>query len=137
MAKCLNCGGSVAQTEGKRTKLYCDEACRKAFKRKLGGPAIIGQNPLSDITGQPLPDKQIKAVSGVCWCCGKDITDGFRLTICCGPCAWSGKAKAKRNGCFPPLLTDRTPKEMEIDLHSLTITGPTAQPQLTPVGLKE
>ncbi len=28
-----------------------------------------------------------------CWCCGNDIPVG---TVCCGPCAWPGKAKAKR-----------------------------------------
>ena len=57
---------------------------------------------------------------GVCWCCGNRIPDG---TVCCGPCAWSGKAKAERAGRYPPLLTDRTPEQMETDLCSLTLTG--------------
>lgn len=34
MAKCLNCGKEVAQTPGKRAKIYCNDKCRMAFYRK-------------------------------------------------------------------------------------------------------
>ncbi len=30
------------------------------------------------------------AVIPKCWCCGNVIPEG---TVCCGPCAWSGRAK--------------------------------------------
>ena len=33
-AKCSNCGKEVPQTDGKRPRLYCDDACRKRMKRR-------------------------------------------------------------------------------------------------------
>lgn len=116
MVKCLNCGLEVKQHEGKRNKLYCNDACRKAYRRKakmveVPERNIPGPTPIADtITGQkPLPDT-IQAIPGQCWCCGKDIGPGL---VCCGPCAWSGKAKAKRAGCSPPALISRTTSQHE------------------------
>ena len=43
--------------------------------------------------------QQVKG--GTCWCCGVSIN---KVTVCCGPCAWSGRAKAKRAGTAPPRI---------------------------------
>jgi len=115
MAKCAYCGADVPQTEGKRAKLYCNDKCRMAFVRKA---SITERKPLTKPLTNITEQKPIKATSGVCWCCGAEIPKG---TVCCGPCAWSGRAE--RAGSYPPLLTDRTPEQMEIDLNSLTLTG--------------
>jgi len=48
MAKCLNCGKDVPQTPGKRVRLYCNEACKKAFQRK----AKLSDNGTKAISGQ-------------------------------------------------------------------------------------
>ncbi len=142
MGKCLNCGLEVEQHDGKRNKLYCNEACRKQYARKgqkqvdlmkseatarsvVDERQAIGTKPYPDAisgqtnSGHPLPDV-IVAIPGQCWCCGNDIGPGL---VCCGPCAWSGKAKEKRAGRYPPLLTDRTPKQMEVDLRTPHLTG--------------
>ena len=34
MAKCLFCGQNVPQTKGKKTRQFCNDACRMAYKRK-------------------------------------------------------------------------------------------------------
>jgi len=116
--KCLNCGSEVAQTEGKRQRMYCNDACRVAFNRNARRTNEQG------ITEQPLPNSSnpntITEQAGKCWCCGGDVQAGL---VCCGPCAWSGKAKEERGGRYPPLLTSRTPTQMEADLHSKGLTG--------------
>jgi hypothetical protein len=92
MIKCLNCHKEVKQHDGKRNKLYCNEACKKAYQRKAklvdnGTESISGQRNTT-ITGQSLNN------SGKCWCCGADLDHPKQ--VCCGPCAWSGKAATKR-----------------------------------------
>jgi hypothetical protein len=62
MAKCVNCGAEVARTEGKRARLYCNDACKKAFARKArlvdnGTKTISGHNR-DGITGQSNPNRE-------------------------------------------------------------------------------
>ena len=113
MIKCLNCGLEVPQSGGKRHKLYCNGTCKKAYQRK----AKLVDNGTQSISGHN--ETAIKGQVGKCWCCGKDVEP---ILVCCQECAWSGKAAAKRDGRYPPLLTNRTPRQMEIDLHTLKIT---------------
>ncbi|KKN78824.1 hypothetical protein LCGC14_0345960 [marine sediment metagenome] len=51
---------------------------------------------------------------GHCWCCGNEIEP---ILVCCGPCAWSGRAKAKRAGAAPPRIGD------EPELHPSIVAG--------------
>lgn len=96
MRKCLECGGDVPQTDGKRLKLYCNEACRKTYGRKQAKLAkeIIQEisTALPDtingrsINGQPLPDKP------KCKYCGVELDHPKQ--VCCGPCAWGRQGYA-------------------------------------------
>ena len=116
--KCLNCGNEFEGREGAK---YCSAKCRKAVQRKCDKSVTDISVTSQNVTDKPISvTEQIQAVPGKCWCCGESIPEG---TVCCGPCAWSGRAKEKRNGRYPPLLTDRTQDQMESDLHSLTLTG--------------
>lgn len=71
MLICMNCGKDVPQTEGKRPKLYCNEACKKAVQRKAklidnGTKPISGHNR-TGISGQPVTDLE------KCRYCGKSL----------------------------------------------------------------
>lgn len=107
MAKCKQCRRDY---EAKRsTSSYCSPKCKQEFYRNRM-PKLV---TLRDA-------KPVTVTKGKCWCCNADIELGL---VCCGPCAWSGKAAAKRAGAYPPLLTDRTPDQMEADLHTTKLTG--------------
>lgn len=110
MGKCAYCG--INEVEGKAKT--CSSKCRKALSRSV---TSVTDNQCD---GSSVTD-HIQSIPGKCWCCGDDIGPGL---VCCGPCAWSGRAKEKRAGRYPPLLTDRTPEQMERDLHSKELTGP-------------
>jgi len=100
VVKCLNCGKEVKQHDGKRHKLYCNEACRKAYARKMKADhnktfketveqlypdTISGQT----ITGQALPDTPAQMPK--CKYCGADLQ--HLKQVCCGPCAWARKGE--------------------------------------------
>lgn len=87
------------------------------MKNEVNRVSLPGDIDYDGVCSSKLPNNK-------CWCCGNDIPGG---TVCCGPCAWSGRAKEKRAGRYPPLLTDRTPKQMENDLHTLELTGGLSQ----------
>ena len=118
MAKCKQCG---KEYEAKRsTSVYCSPKCKQAFYRnRIPKDVTIEPSKSVTVTTLKVTTKPM-AVKGRCWCCGKTIAP---ILVCCQECAWSGRAKAKRAGAYPPLLTDRTPKEMETDLHSLKFTN--------------
>lgn len=111
IAECEYCLGEY---DAKRsTSRFCSPKCKQAFYR----------NRMFSVTDQSVTLKPIEPVTvtrGKCWCCGKAIEP---ILACCQECAWSGKAAAKRAGAYPPLLTDRTPKQMETDLNTLKLTG--------------
>ena len=52
MTNCKQCNKEIEQIEGKETRVFCSDRCRKAFSRN------IGQNPTSDNIGQPTSDKE-------------------------------------------------------------------------------
>lgn len=109
MAKCMYCSEPV-ESIGTKPKKYCSDRCRMAYKRR-----VEETNRKSKRTQQT---NRVKG--GTCWCCGKSIEP---ILVCCQECAWSGKAAAKRDGAYPPLLTNRTPNQMYTDLHTLKPTG--------------
>ena len=107
MAICKKCGKGYEANRS--TSSYCSSKCKQEFYRnRMTKPVTLRDA------------KPVTVTSGKCWCCGKDIEP---ILVCCQECAWSGKAAAKRAGSYPPLLTDRTPDQMETDLHALKLTG--------------
>lgn len=79
--KCLNCGKPVEQAEGKRAKVYCDDACRKAFGRKAQIRTIPDKLSNPDTPKAPIPD-----ISGQGrYCSIKDVSPEAALKAC-GPC---------------------------------------------------
>ena len=109
MAKCMYCS-ELVESIGTKPKKYCSDRCRKAYKRRV--------EQTDKITNGRMQTDKVKG--GTCWCCGATIA---KILVCCQECAWSGKAAAKRASIYPPLLTDRTPGQMETDLHALRPTG--------------
>lgn len=109
MAKCMYCSEPV-ESIGTKPKKYCSDRCRMAYKRRT-----------EETNRQSKRTEQTNRITGgTCWCCGKAIAP---ILVCCQECAWSGKATAKRAGAYPPLLTDRTPKKMELDIQTARPTG--------------
>lgn len=109
MAKCMYCSEQI-ESIGTKPKKYCSDRCRMAYNRRT-----------EQTNRQSKRTEQTNKVSGgTCWCCGKDIAP---ILVCCQECAWSGKAAAKRAGAYPPLLTDRTPDQMELDLQTARPTN--------------
>lgn len=106
MAVCKRCG---VEYEAKRsTSQYCGDACRlTAYK-----------NAKQLRAERNAKVEEVETVN-TCRYCGAEID--HRL-VCCMDCATSGKAEAARAGSYPPTLTDRTPNEMETDLHTATLT---------------
>ena len=121
----MNCKQCGKEYEAQRsTSEYCSQSCKKKFYRdrlKAVEERVPVSVPLSTSQNVPLKSANpIKAIKGKCWCCGKDIEP---ILVCCQECAWSGKAAEKRAGAYPPLLTDRSPRQMDIDLSTLKFTG--------------
>ena len=100
----------------RRTSLYCSPKCKQEFYRnRMSKPVTLSSKSVTLKNAKP-----VTVTKGKCWCCGIDIAP---ILVCCQECAWSGKAAAKRAGAYPPLLTSRTPNQMETDLHILRPTG--------------
>lgn len=127
MAIIAECEQCLTEYDAKRsTSRFCSPKCKQTFYRNRIKPAVTDNVTVTpeSVTLSAEPDVTVtqsdgyssRGVSGKCWCCGDDTHPGL---VCCGPCAWSGRAKEKRAGRYPPLLTDRTPAQMETDLHSL------------------
>jgi len=58
MNKCKQCSKDISQIEGKRTKLYCSDACRKAYKRKTDtNNGQINNGQPNSLTDRPLTDR--------------------------------------------------------------------------------
>lgn len=77
MSKCLNCSKNVPQTDGKRLKLYCNEACRKSYGRKQTRTPLPDES-LADRLNESYPDnpkrgKEIK--------CFEDLHPEIQATI--------------------------------------------------------
>jgi len=97
MNKCINCNKDISQIEGKRIKLYCSDACKKAFYRKRdktikGQPISLKDNPLRDkikhnpdIHERPLTlnEKQGITEYGICHSCGNEVS---HLICICSKC---------------------------------------------------
>lgn len=88
--KCVIC-----ETEtGSDKRRTCSGSCRaKAHRQRTRTP-----DNEAHAEERTRPDDSV-VVGGTCWCCGNEIHEAL---VCCGPCAWSGKAKAKRAGAAPP-----------------------------------
>ena len=103
MGICANCDKPI---EGNRQT--CSDRCRQALRRSK-----------PTVTNVTLQDCDKPTVTkGKCWCCGDEI-DGS-IIVCCQECAWSGRAARERAGSYPPLLTDRTPAQMETALQTVS-----------------
>lgn len=65
MNKCLQCNKEITQTSGKKARLYCNDACRIAYKRTIKSEQTITEQPEQVISEQ----------TGKCHGCGKDVKD--------------------------------------------------------------
>ena len=88
MAICKQCNKDISQTEGKRVKLYCSDACRKAYNRSLPDKIddSLPDKPLTDNPLKALPDK-VYTKQGLCHGCGKEVKHYICL---CYECVASG-----------------------------------------------
>lgn len=95
--KCLYCS-----VEHDRKGKYCSNSCKmKDYRRRNATVTVETLNVTVKDESVTVSDTVTQDViqGGICWCCGdSDIPVN---TICCGPCAWSGKAKIKRAGRLP------------------------------------
>ncbi len=84
--KCIIC-----ETEtGSDKRRTCSGSCRaKAHRQRMRTPDTIAHTVERTRTDTGI------VKGGICWCCGSDINDSL---ICCGPCSWTGLAKAQRAG---------------------------------------
>ncbi len=96
MAKCMYCS-----EQHERKGKYCSDSCKqKAYRRNTTVTDDSRNVTVSDtITVE-------RVTGGVCWCCGKEIHEAL---VCCGDCAWSGKAKQIRAGAEPPRIGELMP----------------------------
>lgn len=103
MNKCLQCNKEVPQTIGKKTRLFCNDACRKAYSRanadkisnskadnsKADNIISIEDGKSGQLTKQQLSHPELltdeqrigKAIKGYCHGCGRDFTKIKGLTI--------------------------------------------------------
>lgn len=88
------------------------KTAKARWKAKQGIPQVQGI-PVEYPDKEGIPRQGILGIvkGGICWCCGSDIN--MALT-CCGPCAWTGKAKAKRAGREPPSIGQPAWEEMYV-----------------------
>ena len=98
----MNC--IICETEtGSDKRRTCSGSCRaKAHRQRTRTPDIVAHTV----------ERTQLVKGGVCWCCGAEIES---ILVCCGSCAWSGRAKAKRAGVAPPRIG------AELALHSAII----------------
>jgi len=71
---CKHCNKEISQIEGKKTRLYCNDACRMAFKRK--SEQIISEQP------EQIKSEQ-KAIIGKCHSCGENVSDLICICLKC------------------------------------------------------
>ena len=97
------CDKDISQIEGKRAKLYCSDACRKAYKRKtdtntgqINNGHSLPDRPLTDkvsynpeIHERPLTDNEKKGITqyGICHNCKKEVS---HLICICRDCTTKG-----------------------------------------------
>jgi hypothetical protein len=66
MSNCLNCGKGIVQTEGRRSKLYCNSVCRATYHQKKNGgkvrwiPIEKYNELLAKVTENNKPENKIK-----------------------------------------------------------------------------
>jgi len=77
MTKCKQCGADVPQTQGKQTKVFCTDRCRKAYSRTT-----------PDKIEQSTPDNATPDNSGQCKGCGEE--QGTNLIDICYKCIAKG-----------------------------------------------
>ena len=96
--KCKQCNNEY---EAKRsTSLYCSPKCKQEFYRnRMSEPVTLSEGCYA--TPVTLTQGEDVVQGGECWCCGKEIAS---ILVCCGECAWSGKAKQQRAGRQPPVI---------------------------------
>ena len=88
MTKCLNCNKDISQTEGKKARIYCGDACRIAYKRttiseqmEVKSEQIISEQPKAN------KPKQVYTEQGRCHGCGIEV----KHYICiCYECVHAG-----------------------------------------------
>ncbi|KKN47758.1 hypothetical protein LCGC14_0659920 [marine sediment metagenome] len=94
----MNC--IICKTEtGSDNRRTCSGSCRaKAHRLRTRTPDNVAHAVERTHTDTGI------VKGGICWCCGSDINMAL---VCCGPCAWSGKAAAQRAGRAPVRIGDR------------------------------
>jgi len=84
MSKCLQCNKEISQIEGKKTRLFCSDACRMAYKRKANKLEFKSEQTKSE---QPFKSEQIKSEQkveiGKCHACGKIVPDYICICYDC------------------------------------------------------
>lgn len=59
--KCLNCDNDIEQVNGKRPKIYCNDACRMSYKRTGNTEQVISEQTISE---HPIPNKPYAVIEG-------------------------------------------------------------------------
>ena len=60
--KCLNCGKLLSQIEGKKARVFCNDACRMAYKRKFKSEQIKSEQSKSEQgKSEQIKSEQIKS----------------------------------------------------------------------------
>lgn len=82
MIKCKLCAKPI-ESKGTKPRLYCSDACRKAYKRVNGQTDIIETDKVqTDNNPDKYPltanEKSGKTKQGICHGCGKEVSN-----ICC------------------------------------------------------
>ena len=105
MANCKQCG---TEYNAKRsTSLYCGPKCKQEFYRnRMSEPVTLSPESVTVTDTGPVTVTEEIVQGGTCWCCGKDIHEAL---VCCGDCAWSGKAKQVRAGAGPLRIGEQMP----------------------------
>lgn len=76
MIKCKHCGAEVPQTS-QRVRLYCNDKCRKAFKRSDNGQInnLITDKPITDNRCKGCGEIQPSNLVDICYkCLAKGLT---------------------------------------------------------------
>ena len=101
--QCKQCNKELVQIEGKESKVFCSDKCRKAFNRRL-----TSDKPTPDTTSDSLsvptsdkPEQSYKRIIGQCSYCGRKITPEVYGNLwdsvqCCYNCT-AGRNNLNRN----------------------------------------
>ena len=88
---CLACKKQVEQTPGKKARLYCNDACRKAYKRTLPKADISITDTISGHDTPPPKDTELTedtspidhtTVEGICLKCKRVMKHGIQVNVC-------------------------------------------------------